>query len=50
MVSEETATGKNELLFVKFERMVEKLPDKPGIIYLGEKFSYVRETTSITNG
>ncbi len=31
-----------ELTFTQFERMVEKYPDRPAIIYLGEKFTYTR--------
>ena len=31
-----------ELTFTQFERMVEKYPDRPAIIYLGEKFTYSR--------
>jgi long-chain acyl-CoA synthetase len=31
-----------ELTFTQFERMVEKYPDRPAIIYLGEKFTYAR--------
>ncbi len=29
-----------ELTFTRFDRMSEKYPDRPAIIYLGEKFSY----------
>jgi long-chain acyl-CoA synthetase len=29
-----------ELTFTRFDRMCEKYPDRPAIIYLGEKFSY----------
>jgi long-chain acyl-CoA synthetase len=32
----------NELVFTRFERMCEKYPDRPAIIYLGEKFTYRR--------
>jgi long-chain acyl-CoA synthetase len=31
-----------ELIFTRFEKMCEKYPDRPAIIYLGEKFSYAR--------
>jgi long-chain acyl-CoA synthetase len=31
-----------ELNFTQFERMAEKYPDRPAIIYLGEKFTYAR--------
>jgi len=31
-----------ELIFTQFERMAEKYPDRPAIIYLGEKFTYAR--------
>ena len=31
-----------ELTFTQFERMAEKYPDRPAIIYLGEKFTYAR--------
>jgi len=31
-----------ELTFTQFERMADKYPDRPAIIYLGEKFTYVR--------
>ena len=31
-----------ELTFTQFERMCEKYPDRPAIIYLGEKFTYAR--------
>ncbi len=30
-----------ELTFTQFEKMCEKYPDRPAIIYLGEKFSYL---------
>jgi len=33
---------KDELTFTQFERMCEKYPDRPAIIYLGEKFTYTR--------
>ena len=33
---------KDELTFTQFERMCEKYPDRPAIIYLGEKFTYIR--------
>ncbi len=32
----------DELTFTRFFRMCEKYPDRPAIIYLGEKFSYSR--------
>ena len=32
----------DELTFTQFERMCEKYPDRPAIIYLGEKFTYTR--------
>jgi len=31
-----------ELTFTQFERMSEKYPDRPAIIYLGEKFTFAR--------
>ncbi len=31
-----------ELIFTQFERMAEKYPDRPAIVYLGEKFTYAR--------
>jgi long-chain acyl-CoA synthetase len=31
-----------ELTFTQFERMVEKYPDRPAVVYLGEKFTYAR--------
>src|SRR5512136_624044 len=31
-----------ELTFTRFERMCEKYPDRPAVIYLGENFSYRR--------
>jgi long-chain acyl-CoA synthetase len=31
-----------ELTFTQFERMSEKYPDRPAIIYLGEKFTFTR--------
>jgi len=31
-----------ELTFTQFERMAEKYPDRPAVIYLGEKFTYAR--------
>jgi len=40
MEVKDTFTDTDEILFNKFERTVEQLPDKPAIIYLGEKFSY----------
>jgi long-chain acyl-CoA synthetase len=33
---------KDELTFTQFERMCEKYPDRPAIIYLGERFTYTR--------
>jgi long-chain acyl-CoA synthetase len=33
---------KDELTFTQFEKMCEKYPDRPAIIYLGEKFTYTR--------
>ena len=32
----------DELTFTRFDRMCEKYPDRPAIIYLGEKFTYAR--------
>ena len=32
----------NELTFTRFDQMCEKYPDRPAIIYLGEKFTYAR--------
>ena len=29
-----------ELTFTQFDKIVEKYPDRPAIIYLGEKFTY----------
>src|SRR4030066_1999197 len=31
-----------ELTFTQFEKMCEKYPDRPAIIYLGERFSFAR--------
>jgi long-chain acyl-CoA synthetase len=31
-----------ELIFTRFEKMCEKYPDRPAIIYLGERFPYAR--------
>jgi long-chain acyl-CoA synthetase len=31
-----------ELIFTQFEKMCEKYPDRPAIIYLGEEFTYTR--------
>lgn len=31
-----------ELTFTQFDRIVEKYPDRPAIVYLGEKFSYAK--------
>ncbi len=31
-----------ELIFTRFEQMVEKYPDRPAIVYLGETFTYSR--------
>jgi len=42
MAIKETTPGVDELVFTKVERMVEKFPDKPAIIYLGENFSYAK--------
>src|SRR4030042_6906054 len=33
---------KDELTFTQFEKMAEKYPDRPAIVYLGEKFTYAR--------
>jgi long-chain acyl-CoA synthetase len=33
---------KDELTFTQFEKMCEKYPNRPAIIYLGEKFTYTR--------
>ncbi|MCP4688934.1 MAG: long-chain fatty acid--CoA ligase [Desulfobacterales bacterium] len=33
---------KDELTFSRFDRMCELYPDRPAVIYLGERFSYVR--------
>jgi long-chain acyl-CoA synthetase len=35
-------TMEPELTFTQFERMAEKYPDRPAVIYLGEKFTYSR--------
>ena len=40
MEAEDTFTATDEILFNQFERTVEQFPDKPAIIYLGEKFSF----------
>jgi len=42
MVIKETIPGIDEVIFTKVERIVEKFPDKPAIIYLGENFSYAK--------
>jgi long-chain acyl-CoA synthetase len=43
MESKVTANNlKTELTFTRFERMCEKYPDRPAVIYLGEKFTYRR--------
>ena len=31
-----------EQTFTRFEKMAEKYPNRPAIIYLGEKFTYAR--------
>jgi long-chain acyl-CoA synthetase len=31
-----------ELTFTRFEKMADKYPDRPAVIYLGEKFTYAR--------
>lgn len=36
------STLENELTFTRFDRMCEKYPDRPAIIYLGEQFTYAR--------
>jgi len=38
----ETVPGIDEVVFTKVERMAEKFPDKPAIIYLGESFSFAK--------
>jgi len=42
MAIKETTPSIDELIFTKVERMVEKFPDKPALIYLGENFSYAK--------
>jgi len=42
MVVKEIVPGIDEVVFTKIERMAEKLPDKPAIIYLGESFSFAK--------
>ena len=43
MESKNTANNlESELTFTRFDRMCEKYPDRPAIIYLGEKFTYAR--------
>jgi long-chain acyl-CoA synthetase len=43
MESKITANNlENELTFTRFDRMCEKYPDRPAIIYLGKNFSYSR--------
>jgi long-chain acyl-CoA synthetase len=43
METKATASNlENELIFTRFERMCEKYPDRPAVIYLGEKFTYRR--------
>jgi long-chain acyl-CoA synthetase len=39
---EETLKGEREYTFTRFERMCENYPDRPAIIYLGERFSYAK--------
>jgi len=39
---ESTPTDQHEILFTKIERMVDKYPEKPAIIFLDEKYSYRR--------
>ena len=43
MESKNTANNlESELTFTRFDRMCEKYPDRPAIIYLGEKFTFTR--------
>ena len=43
MESKNTANNlESELTFTRFDRMCEKYPDRPAIIYLGEKFTFAR--------
>ena len=42
MAIKKTARGTDELVFTKVERVAEKFPEKPAIIYLGESFSYAK--------
>jgi len=42
MVIKETVPGRDEVVFTKVERVTEKFPEKPAIIYLGESFSYAK--------
>ncbi len=37
-----TSNLETELTFTRFERMCEKYPDRPAVVYLGENFSYRR--------
>ena len=42
MIKKETAQSTDEFIFAKIERVAEEFPDKPAIIYLGEKISYAK--------
>jgi acyl-CoA synthetase (AMP-forming)/AMP-acid ligase II len=42
MAIKKIVPGRDELVFTKVERVAEKFPDKPAIIYLGENFSYAK--------
>ena len=42
MATVDIAPGVDEVIFTKVDRIVEKFPDKPAIIYLGENFSYAK--------
>jgi long-chain acyl-CoA synthetase len=42
MAIKKTVPGTDELVFTQVERVAEKFPDKPAIIYLGETFSYAK--------
>ncbi len=42
MAIKKSVPDMEELIFTKVDRIVEKFPDKPAIIYLGENFSYAK--------
>lgn len=41
-MSQKPGTLENELTFTRFDRMVERFPDKAAVIYLGQRFSFSR--------